>query len=51
MSCLYPFPEGLSEQEAVLTEPLANVVHYFRISMTEVPDFAGRDPGRDPSGS
>jgi threonine dehydrogenase-like Zn-dependent dehydrogenase len=37
-SCLYPFPEGLSEQEAVLTEPLANVVHYFRISMAEVPD-------------
>jgi threonine dehydrogenase-like Zn-dependent dehydrogenase len=38
VSALYPFPEGLSEQEAVLTEPLANVVHYFRISMTEVPD-------------
>jgi threonine dehydrogenase-like Zn-dependent dehydrogenase len=38
VSCLYPFPEGLSEQEAVLTEPLANVVHYFRISMTEIPD-------------
>jgi threonine dehydrogenase-like Zn-dependent dehydrogenase len=38
VSCLYPFPVGLSEQEAVLTEPLANVVHYFRISMTEVPD-------------
>jgi L-iditol 2-dehydrogenase len=38
VSCLYPFPEGLSEQEAVLTEPLANVVHYFRIAMTEVPD-------------
>jgi threonine dehydrogenase-like Zn-dependent dehydrogenase len=38
VSCLYPFPEGLSEQEAVLTEPLANVVHYFRISMPEVPD-------------
>jgi len=37
-SCLYAFPEGLTEQEAVLTEPLANVVHYFRISMTEVPD-------------
>src|SRR5262249_441417 len=36
--CLYPFPDGLSEQEAVLTEPLANVVHYFRTSMTEVPD-------------
>jgi threonine dehydrogenase-like Zn-dependent dehydrogenase len=38
VSCLYPFPEGLSVQEAVLTEPLANVVHYFRIAMTEVPD-------------
>jgi threonine dehydrogenase-like Zn-dependent dehydrogenase len=38
VSCLYPFPEGLTEQEAVLTEPLANVVHYFRIAMPEVPD-------------
>jgi threonine dehydrogenase-like Zn-dependent dehydrogenase len=38
VSCLYPFPEGLSVQEAVLTEPLANVVHYFRIAMPEVPD-------------
>ena len=38
VSCLYPFPEGLSVQEAVLTEPLANVVHYFRIAMSEVPD-------------
>jgi 2-desacetyl-2-hydroxyethyl bacteriochlorophyllide A dehydrogenase len=37
-SCLYPLAEGLSEQEAVLTEPLANVVHYFRISMAEIPD-------------
>jgi threonine dehydrogenase-like Zn-dependent dehydrogenase len=37
-TCLYPFPAGLSEQEAVLTEPLANVVHYFRLSMSEVPD-------------
>jgi L-iditol 2-dehydrogenase len=37
-SCLYPFPDGLTEQEAVLTEPLANVVHYFRTSMTEVPE-------------
>ena len=50
-SCLYPFPEGLSEQEAVLTEPLANVVHYFRIAMTEVPDsltILGAGPDRDP---
>ena len=37
-SCLYPLPEGLSEQEAVLTEPLANVVHFFRTAMTEIPD-------------
>src|SRR4051812_2617267 len=37
-SCLYPFPEGLSEQEAVLTEPLANVVHYFRTAMSELPE-------------
>ena len=37
-SCLYPLPEGLSEQEAVLTEPLANVVHFFRTSMAEIPD-------------
>src|SRR5205085_10697114 len=36
--CLYPFPEGLTEQEALLTEPLANVVTYFRISMSETPD-------------
>jgi 2-desacetyl-2-hydroxyethyl bacteriochlorophyllide A dehydrogenase len=38
VSCLYPVSEGLSEQEAVLTEPLANVVHFFRTSMTEIPD-------------
>ena len=37
-SCLYPVAEDLSEEEAVLTEPLANVVHFFRTSMTEVPD-------------
>jgi threonine dehydrogenase-like Zn-dependent dehydrogenase len=37
-SCLYPVSDGLSEPEAVLTEPLANVVHYFRTSMTEIPD-------------
>ncbi|HLF92920.1 MAG TPA: alcohol dehydrogenase catalytic domain-containing protein [Planctomycetota bacterium] len=35
---LYPAPAGVSDEEAVLTEPLANVVHFFRISMTEVPD-------------
>ena len=37
-SCLYPVAEGLSEQEAVLTEPLANVVHLFRTAIAEVPD-------------
>jgi threonine dehydrogenase-like Zn-dependent dehydrogenase len=35
---LYPAPAGLSDEQAVLTEPLANVVHFFRISMTEIPD-------------
>jgi threonine dehydrogenase-like Zn-dependent dehydrogenase len=35
---LYPAPSGVTDQEAVLTEPLANVVHFFRISMTEIPD-------------
>ncbi|PYQ47819.1 MAG: galactitol-1-phosphate 5-dehydrogenase, partial [Acidobacteria bacterium] len=34
-SCLYPVAEGLSEQEAVLTEPLANVVHLFRTAIAE----------------
>jgi threonine dehydrogenase-like Zn-dependent dehydrogenase len=34
---LYPAP-AVSDEEAVLTEPLANVVHFFRISMTEIPD-------------
>jgi threonine dehydrogenase-like Zn-dependent dehydrogenase len=37
-SSLYRAPEGVTDQEAVLTEPLANVVHFFRISMTEIPD-------------
>ena len=37
-SCLYPLAEGLSDEEAVITEPLANVVHFFRIAMTEIPD-------------
>ncbi|HXX94420.1 MAG TPA: alcohol dehydrogenase catalytic domain-containing protein [Planctomycetota bacterium] len=35
---LYPAPAGVSDQEAVVTEPLANVVHFFRISMSEVPE-------------
>ena len=37
-TCLYPVSETLSEAEAIMTEPLANVVHFFRISMSEVPD-------------
>jgi threonine dehydrogenase-like Zn-dependent dehydrogenase len=37
-TCLYPVSETLSEAEAIMTEPLANVVHFFRISMAEVPD-------------
>lgn len=37
-TCLYPVSEKLSEAEAIMTEPLANVVHFFRISMTEIPD-------------
>lgn len=37
-TCLYPLSGSLSEAEAILTEPLANVVHFFRISMTEIPD-------------
>jgi 2-desacetyl-2-hydroxyethyl bacteriochlorophyllide A dehydrogenase len=38
VSCLYPVSDGLSEAEAIMTEPLANVVHFFRTSMSEVPD-------------
>jgi 2-desacetyl-2-hydroxyethyl bacteriochlorophyllide A dehydrogenase len=37
-SCLYPLSEGLSEQEAVMVEPLANVVHFFRTTLAEIPD-------------
>jgi 2-desacetyl-2-hydroxyethyl bacteriochlorophyllide A dehydrogenase len=37
-SCLYPVADDLSDQEAVLTEPLANIVHLFRTAMAEVPD-------------
>jgi threonine dehydrogenase-like Zn-dependent dehydrogenase len=37
-TCLYPVSASLSEAEAIMTEPLANVVHFFRISMSEVPD-------------
>jgi threonine dehydrogenase-like Zn-dependent dehydrogenase len=37
-ACLYPLSDDLSEQEAVMVEPLANVVHLFRTAMTEIPD-------------
>jgi threonine dehydrogenase-like Zn-dependent dehydrogenase len=37
-SCLYALADGVDEQQAVMTEPLANVVHFFRTSMTEVPE-------------
>ena len=37
-TCLYPVSDSLPEAEAIMTEPLANVVHFFRISMAEVPD-------------
>ena len=37
-ACLYPLSKDLSEQEAVMVEPLANVVHFFRTTMAEMPD-------------
>jgi 2-desacetyl-2-hydroxyethyl bacteriochlorophyllide A dehydrogenase len=37
-TCLYAVSDSISEAEAIMTEPLANVVHFFRISMSEVPD-------------
>ena len=37
-SCLYPISDTISEAEAIMTEPLANVVHFFRTAMSEVPD-------------
>jgi 2-desacetyl-2-hydroxyethyl bacteriochlorophyllide A dehydrogenase len=37
-TCLYAVSDALPEAEAIMTEPLANVVHFFRISMSEVPD-------------
>jgi L-iditol 2-dehydrogenase len=37
-SSLYPLSPEVSEEEAVLTEPLANVVHFFRISTTDIPE-------------
>jgi len=38
VGCLYPVSEEIPEAEAIMTEPLANVVHFFRTSMSEVPD-------------
>lgn len=35
---LYAVSDGLSETEAVFAEPLANIVHMFRISMQETPE-------------
>ncbi|HLX64763.1 MAG TPA: alcohol dehydrogenase catalytic domain-containing protein [Planctomycetota bacterium] len=35
---LYAVSDDLSETEAVFTEPLANIVHMFRISMHEIPE-------------
>ena len=29
---IYPIPDSLSDEQAVLTEPLANIVHLFRIA-------------------
>ena len=35
---LYAVSDQLSETEAVFAEPLANIVHLYRISMQEIPD-------------
>lgn len=35
---LHAISDTLSEPEAVLTEPLANIVHFYRISLVEIPD-------------
>jgi threonine dehydrogenase-like Zn-dependent dehydrogenase len=35
---LYSVSDDLPETEAVFAEPLANIVHMFRISMAEIPD-------------
>src|SRR6266545_90307 len=37
-ACLYPLSTDVSEQEAVMVEPLANVVHFFRTTVAEIPD-------------
>jgi 2-desacetyl-2-hydroxyethyl bacteriochlorophyllide A dehydrogenase len=37
---LHAVPESLSEKLAVMTEPLANIVHFYRISLGELPETA-----------
>lgn len=37
-SQLFAVSDNLSDNEAVFVEPLANVVHFFRISMNEIPE-------------
>ena len=37
-SQLFAVSDNLSDNEAVFVEPLANVVHFFRISMSEIPE-------------
>jgi threonine dehydrogenase-like Zn-dependent dehydrogenase len=37
---LYPVSDTLPDAAAVLAEPLANVVHFYRISVTETPETA-----------
>jgi len=37
-SQIFPVSDSLSDTEAVFVEPLANVVHFYRTSMTEIPE-------------
>ncbi len=37
---LHAVAESLPEKQAVMTEPLANIVHFYRISLGEVPETA-----------
>jgi len=37
---LFPISEELPEKHAIMTEPLANIVHFYRISLGEVPETA-----------
>lgn len=36
---LHALSEGISEQEAILVEPMAVILHAFRIALAETPDF------------